>query len=73
VRAIQEEILPLLRIEWIDKEVHALAMAVLLAAGRRKLSLVDCCSFLGVDERASAWPSRSTGTSWRRAFDFRSR
>ncbi len=55
VRAIHEDILPMLEIRWIDEKLHALAMASLLAAARRKLSLVDCASFalmrqLGAEE-----------------------
>lgn len=45
VRAIQDDILPALELQWIDEAGHALAIAALLAAARRKLSLVDCSSF----------------------------
>ncbi len=45
VRTIHEDILPALEVLWIDEAVHTLAMAALLAARRRKLSLVDCASF----------------------------
>ena len=45
VRTIQDEILPAMELLWIDEENHRLAMAALLAARRRKLSLVDCTSF----------------------------
>lgn len=45
VRAIQEELLPVMEIVWVDEAAHSLAMAALLAAQRRKLSLVDCVSF----------------------------
>jgi predicted nucleic acid-binding protein len=45
VRAIQDDLLPVMEIVWIDQATHSLAMAALLAAQRRKLSLVDCVSF----------------------------
>jgi predicted nucleic acid-binding protein len=45
VRSLQADILPAIEIRWIDETLHALAVAGLLAASRRKLSLVDCSSF----------------------------
>jgi predicted nucleic acid-binding protein len=45
VRVFQEDILPLINIEWIDKETHKSGMSALLAASKRNLSLVDCVSF----------------------------
>jgi len=45
-RAIQDDILPVMKLQWIDQPVHELAMATLLAAGSSKLSLVDCSSFV---------------------------
>ena len=36
---------PILHPVWVDESVHASAVASLLAAGRRGLSLVDCTSF----------------------------
>ena len=45
VRDIDRTLVPLMRVVWIDAVFHARAMAALLAAGRRKLSLVDCVSF----------------------------
>jgi predicted nucleic acid-binding protein len=45
VRRLEEDVVPLLHIHWIDGETHARAVSALLAAGRRKLSLVDCASF----------------------------
>ena len=45
VRTLQEDIAPLLRIEWIDEQSHASGVAALLIAARRQLSLVDCASF----------------------------
>ena len=45
VRALADILVPMLRPLWIDAELHAAAVAALFAAGRRKLSLVDCTSF----------------------------
>jgi len=45
VRSIQREIVPILEIEWLDGEMHRLALNEFLAASRRHLSLVDCASF----------------------------
>jgi predicted nucleic acid-binding protein len=50
VRALEEDVVPALRIRWVDGETHALAVAALLAAGRRRLSLVDCASFAAMQE-----------------------
>jgi predicted nucleic acid-binding protein len=38
-------IFPLLATEWVTRSQHDSALASLLAAGRKKLSLVDCASF----------------------------
>jgi uncharacterized protein len=45
IKMFHEDVVPVLRIEWIDKDVHHAAMGIMLAAGRKKLSLVDCVSF----------------------------
>ncbi len=45
VRALDQDIRPVLRVEWIDEGLHSVGMASMLAAGRRRLSLVDCVSF----------------------------
>jgi uncharacterized protein len=45
VRLLQDDILPVIRIHFVDREVHRSSISVLLAAGRRNLSLVDCASF----------------------------
>jgi predicted nucleic acid-binding protein len=55
VRALYEDLVPLLRIVWVDPATHEIAVNTLLAIGRRGLSLVDCASFavmrrLGLDE-----------------------
>ncbi|MBI4826735.1 MAG: PIN domain-containing protein [Nitrospirae bacterium] len=45
VSAFQEDILPVINIEWINSGVHRSGVSALLAASRRKLSFVDCTSF----------------------------
>jgi uncharacterized protein len=45
IKVFQEDIVPVLRIEWIDQTVHQAAMGIMLSAVRKKLSLVDCVSF----------------------------
>ena len=45
VRAFQDEILPMLEVAWISEREHRGGIAAVLAAGRKKLSLVDCVSF----------------------------
>lgn len=45
VRAMHEDVVPLLRIEWVSEEQHRTGVSAVLAASRRKLSLVDCVSF----------------------------
>ena len=44
-RTFQQQIVPVLTVEWITKTQYESAAAAVLAAGRRKLSLVDCVSF----------------------------
>ncbi|MBI3361893.1 MAG: PIN domain-containing protein [Chloroflexi bacterium] len=45
VRALQEDVVPVLQIEWVDESAHHAAVTAMLTAARRKLSLVDCASF----------------------------
>ena len=45
VRMLQEDILPLIIIEWVDEAVHRAGVSGVLTAMRKKLSLVDCVSF----------------------------
>jgi predicted nucleic acid-binding protein len=46
VRAIADEYLPLIEVGTVSAEDRGAALATLLAAGRRQLSLVDCASFV---------------------------
>ena len=43
-RQFDEELMPVLRVHWIDAELHATALKMVLAIGQRDLSLVDCTS-----------------------------
>jgi len=45
VRVFQEDIMPVLNVEWVDESLHQVGIASVLAAARRRLSLVDCASF----------------------------
>lgn len=45
VRGFQNDVVPVVRIEFVTFELHAIGVAALLAAAKRKLSLVDCVSF----------------------------
>lgn len=45
VRALRDELAPVLRVLWVDEDLHGRAMAALLAADRRDVSLVDRVSF----------------------------
>jgi len=45
VRTFQEDIMPVLNVEWVDETIHQVGIASVLAAARRGLSLVDCVSF----------------------------
>jgi len=79
VRAFQEDICPILDIEWVDESEHRAGVAAVLAASRRRLSLVDCVSFevmrrLGIprvfcfdphfeEQGFECIPPRNTGTT----------
>jgi uncharacterized protein len=45
VRTFIESIAPVLRIEWVGMELHALGVSGMLISGKRGPSLVDCVSF----------------------------
>ncbi|MCK9417780.1 MAG: PIN domain-containing protein [Nitrospirae bacterium] len=45
VRGFQEDVLPIINVEWIKESTHRAAVSAVLAASKRKLSLVDCVSF----------------------------
>ena len=45
VRAFSEDVVPLLAVDWVAETQHRAGLEAVLAAGRKKLSLVDCVSF----------------------------
>ena len=45
VRSFNDDIFPILTIDWISSEQHTRGMGALLAPDRRNLSLVDCVGF----------------------------
>ena len=45
IKEFQEDMVPVLSVEFVTPEIHRLGIAALLAASRRGLSLVDCISF----------------------------
>jgi predicted nucleic acid-binding protein len=45
VRDFQNKLLPLIQIDWIDKEQHSQAIKVVFERNLRKLSLVDSTAF----------------------------
>jgi predicted nucleic acid-binding protein len=45
IRVFEQDIIPILRIIWVAKEVHTSAVSAHLVADQRTLSLVDCVSF----------------------------
>jgi uncharacterized protein len=48
VRTFSQDMLAVVEVRWIGPELHSSAMLALLAANRRKLSLVDCANFLAM-------------------------
>jgi len=45
VRVLERDIVPVLGVVWVSREVHDASVSAHLAAARRSLSLVDCVSF----------------------------
>jgi len=45
MRAFHDDLVPLLNILWVEARLHQRALAALLTAAMRDLSLVDCTSF----------------------------
>jgi predicted nucleic acid-binding protein len=45
VHAFCQDVVPLLEIDWVTGQRHSAGLEALLAAGRRRLSFVDCISF----------------------------
>jgi len=45
LRVLERDIVPILRVVWVTRDVHNSAASAQLVASRRSLSLVDCVSF----------------------------
>jgi predicted nucleic acid-binding protein len=45
LRAFHEDVVPLLNVQWIGEQMHVAGFEAVLAAARKKLSVVDCVSF----------------------------
>jgi predicted nucleic acid-binding protein len=45
VRALHDDLLPVVEVEWVTEEAHRAAYSALLASGERRVSLVDHVSF----------------------------
>lgn len=45
LRAFSNDVVPLLSVAWVTEQQHHAALEAVLAASRKKLSLVDCVSF----------------------------
>ena len=45
IRVFAQDIIPILRIIWVTKEIHTSAVSAHLVADRHTLSFVDCVSF----------------------------
>ena len=45
LRVFESDILPILRVVWVTRDIHAAAASAHLLGARRSLSLVDCASF----------------------------
>ena len=48
MRAFQEDIHPLLRIQWPERSLFEAGVAAVLTAMRRDLSVVDCAGFIAM-------------------------
>jgi uncharacterized protein len=46
VKVLQEDIVPVIGVEWVAEPIHQAALALLFSASKRPLSLVDCVSFV---------------------------
>jgi predicted nucleic acid-binding protein len=45
IRTLAKDVLPLFEVKWVENEIYEQAVAALLGANRRELSLTDCISF----------------------------
>ena len=52
LRVFQEDVVPLLRIDWVSEDRHRSGVEAVLAAARKRLSIVDCIAFQTMRENA---------------------
>ena len=45
VRVFQEDVVPVMHVEWVEQVHHSAGVTALLIASNRGLSLIDCVSF----------------------------
>ncbi len=45
VKTLNNDVLPLINIDWVEEATHKAGVAALLTASRKRLSMVDCVSF----------------------------
>lgn len=45
VRSFNDDILPVIKVEWVTETIHKAAASALIIASRKRLSFVDCVSF----------------------------
>jgi len=45
LRVFERDIVPILRVVWVTRDIHSSAASAQFVASRRSLSLVDCVSF----------------------------
>ncbi len=45
LRTFNDDILPLVNIDWVEESTHKAGVSALLTASRKRLSMVDCVSF----------------------------
>ncbi len=50
LRDLHHRVVPLLDVVWVGEDIHTRAVAMLLRENCRQLSLVDCVSFVLMDE-----------------------
>lgn len=52
LRVFHEDVVPLLRIAWVSEDRHGSGVEAVLAAARKRLSVVDCIAFQTMRENA---------------------
>jgi len=55
LQLFEQDVRPVLEVEWLGEEDHERGVAAVLASGQRGLSLVDCTSFRTMRRRRVRW------------------